>query len=130
MAVLQIAVIAITAALLSMMVKQYKPELALLIPLAAGILIFFLVLSPLSGILEALRSIAASAGVNTEAMGILLKALGICLLTQFASNTCKDAGETALAAKVELGGKIIILTLAVPLLQSVVSLVSKLIEMK
>lgn len=59
---------------------------------------------------------------------ILFKALGICLITQLASDACRDAGEAALASKADLAGKVTLLVLALPLFQKIGELAVSLIN--
>lgn len=59
---------------------------------------------------------------------MVVKATGVCLLTQLTADTCRDAGETALAGKAELAGRFVLLALAVPLFADVLELVTALIN--
>ncbi len=58
------------------------------------------------------------------------KSLGICHLTQIASETCKDCGFNSIASKVELAGKIAIVLLTLPMLESLIKTIEKLIYLK
>ena len=103
------------AAALSMLLRQYRPEYALFLSLLCGVgTLLWLVqtLSPMLGELEQLAKLALS---ENEGAQILLKSLGICLVTQAASDTCRDIGETAIASRLELAGRAAMLLLAMPL---------------
>ena len=128
MYIIQIAIIAIIAAILSVILKQYKPEYSVLVQIGAGIIIILLLVSTIIHITDNVDSLISSAGLNKNYTVILLKALGICIITQFASDTCKDAGETALSSKVEMAGKITVLALSLPLIKSVLELAVGLIN--
>lgn len=67
-------------------------------------------------IISTIEVLAASAGINTMYLKTILKIIGIAYIAEFASHITKDAGMGAMAAKVELAGKILILSLAVPIL--------------
>ena len=63
--------------------------------------------------------------VNGQFLGILLKITGIAFLTEFAVSVCKDSGETAIASKVDLGGKVIIIAISSPIISSLLETVVK-----
>lgn len=114
-----ICAIAVIAALLSLAIKKGTPQLALLLTIAAGVVIFGVVVSFLPSTVTKIQSLINATGLNTEYGVVLLKSLGICFLCQFASDACKDAGQSSLAGKVELTGKLMIVILALPLVESI-----------
>ncbi|ARP51263.1 stage III sporulation protein AD [Ruminococcaceae bacterium CPB6] len=119
---------ALTAAVFAALLRRTNSEYAVVLRTAAGVLI---VLEILQAVLPALREISgllSSAGVGGEYSGILLRALGVVFLTQFAADACRDAEETALASKVELAGRVGILVLALPLFARVASIASALVK--
>ena len=104
-------------------VKQYRPEFAVYISVGAGILIFSLIASKLAGIIEVVKSLANKTNINYDFILLLLKITGIAILTEFAVSICKDSGETAIANKVDFGGKVLIMSMSVPILTSLVQIV-------
>jgi len=121
--------IAIVATVMSIILKQYKPEYSMFISIAAGIAMLIVVMAYVSPIFDTIRMLLSRVEQSGEIMAILLKSLGICYLTQIACDSCKDAGETAIAAKLELAGKVAILILALPLFTRLGDVVTNLIEM-
>ena len=119
MELLNVFGIALVTVLVALVLKQHHKELGVLAAVAGGILLLVAVIFQLSPVLEQLRSWMDFAGGLGEQFGILLKSMGICFLTQFAADTCKDAGESALAGKVELAGKVSVVITALPLFQSI-----------
>ena len=117
---------AVVAAALAVLLKQYKPEYALGVSLASGALIFALVILNMSPVFDSLKELAGRVADNRY-VSVIIKSLGICYVTSLASDTCKDAGQTAIASKVELAGKVTILVLALPLFNNLVSIVLELI---
>lgn len=103
------------AAALSLLFRQYRPEYALFLSLLCGIGILLWLLSELMPVFEKLGQLSSLALGESEGTQILLKSLGICLITQAASDTCRDIGETAIAARLELAGRAAMLLLAMPL---------------
>ncbi len=128
MELIKIAGIAIIATFLVVILKQQRPEQAMAVGLLAGISILVMVLSRLTPLLDSAREMLETASISSEYGQVLFKALGVCLLTQIASDACKDAGESALAAKTELAGKITLLLLALPLFQKIIELAIALIN--
>ncbi len=113
----------ITAVLL----RQYKPEYATLVSLAVGILIISMLCTQLFPVFEQMKQILDQAGLSAGYIGILVKSLGVCYLTQLASDACRDQGETAIGSKIELAGKITVLALGLPLFGKLLEIVNKLI---
>ena len=109
--------IVLLAAILCVLLRKYHAEYSIIISLAAGILVLAIVLSRISPAITQIQSLLTATKLSSEYGLILFKALGICFLTQFASDSCRDAGENALASKIELAGKIAIVILALPLFE-------------
>ena len=128
MEILQIVSIGIIATLLAMILRQQKPELGIFISIAAGLLIFFLILGKLSGVVDILYKMVQKSQVDTIYISILLKIIGIAYLTEFGANICRDAGESAIASKIELGGKVIIMVMALPILVGLMEVILKIIS--
>jgi stage III sporulation protein AD len=128
MNILSIAVMAITAAALAVLLRHYRPEHALIIGIAAGVLILALVLSKVQPVFSEINKLMSGANVNTQYVSILIKSLGVCFVAQLASDVCRDAGESAIASNVELAGKFAVLLIALPLFGQVADLVIKLMD--
>lgn len=129
MNIIIIASVALIAAILSLILKQYKPEYSLFISLSAGILIFLSVLAVIRPIMDFIGDLTAQTGLSGIYAEVLIKSLAVCYITQLASDCCNDAGETAIAGKLQIAGKIAILLIALPMFQSLVELVTELINM-
>ena len=122
----QIIGFALIGVCVSLFLKKDMPMFALLSALAAVLLILWQLLQPLGEIQDLLLSIAQAAGVENEFIQIVLKCVAIAYLTHFSAQLCKDTGEQAIGQKVELAGKILILSAAVPILQEVLSVITTL----
>ena len=119
MNIVAIAGISIVAAIIAVMMKKYNHEYSVIISICAGVLILFEILKNISPAIKQINTLLSSAGLSAEYAEILFKSLGICFLAQFAADSCRDAGESALALKVELAGKIAIVILSLPLFESI-----------
>lgn len=127
MEIIKIIGIALIALIIIILLKQYKPEFVLYVSLIAGALILFLVIDELTGIVKLIQSIADKASINSQFLSILLKITGIAFLSEFAVSICKDSGEAAIASKVELGSKIIIISMSIPIISSLLEIILKIL---
>ncbi|MCL2035827.1 MAG: stage III sporulation AC/AD family protein [Oscillospiraceae bacterium] len=118
----------IIAALLSIVIKQYKPEFGIYISLIAGIVILLAVIRQISPVLTLIRELTDTVSLDAVYGAALLKALAICYITQLAGDTCRDSGETAIAAKIEMAGKLAIVLVSLPLFKGLVDIVVGLIN--
>ncbi len=115
MEIVKIIGVAFIATFIIVLLKQYKPEFVIHVSILAGIIIFGMVVFKLSSIIELLQSLSNKLGVNSKFFMILIKITGIAYLSEFAVNVCKDSGETAIASKVEVAAKIIIIGMSIPI---------------
>ncbi len=127
MNIVGLAGIGIVIALIAQMLKRYNPELAMGISLCAGIFIALLVVTQIVTVVGQVESIFEQTGLHSDYSVILLKSLGICFLAQFASDACRDVGESSLASKIELAGRTAVVVLALPLFQAVLNIAIELI---
>lgn len=123
MEILQIAGLGVAAALMAMVIRGSRPEMASLLAMAAGALLFFLAVSRLQAVVAVMQSLTQKAGLQEGYLKVLLKVVGIAYVAEFAAQTCRDAGEESLAAKVEMCGKVLVLAMASPIIVSLVELV-------
>ena len=127
MDVIKIIGIGFIAVIISIILKQYKPEYAIYVSLIAGALILLMSMDKLSGIIELLNNLASKTQISNQFLTILIKITGIAFLSEFAVSVCKDAGETAIASKVELGSKVIIIAISIPIISALLETVIKIL---
>ncbi len=123
MDIVKIIGVGITALIIIIVLKQYKPEFTVYVSIIAGTIILFMVISKLSAIVALLTNLSNKTGIGSEFLKILLKITGIAILTEFAVSICKDSGETAIASKIDLGGKIIIVSISIPIITALLELI-------
>ena len=116
MDIIKIIGIGLISLVITIIVKQYKPEFAVYISLIAGALILMLVFDKLSEVIKLLNNLASKSAINSKFISLLIKITGIAILTEFAVSICKDSGETAIANKMDIGGKIMIIAVSVPII--------------
>ena len=127
MEIIKIIGIGLIALIIIILLTQYKPEFAVYVSLIAGALILMLAIDKLSGIISLLQSLANKASINTEFLTLLIKITGIAFLSEFAVSICKDAGEAAIASKMEIGAKLIIISMSIPIISSLLEIILKIL---
>lgn len=125
MDIIKIIGIALISLVIITIVKQYKPEFSVYISLMAGCIILFLAFDKLADIINLLSNLASRSSINGSFITLLLKITGIAILTEFAVSICKDAGESSIANKVDIGGKIMIVAVSVPIISGLLETVVK-----
>ena len=117
----------IFAVIMIIVLKQQKPEMALILTIATCVLIMIYSISKMSIIVEMLNTLVEKSGMNKEFLSIILKVTGIAYMVEFGKNICTDAGQSAVATKLEIAGKVIILTLSLPLISALVNVLTGLV---
>ena len=110
----------IISAVIITLIGQYKKEYALLSTVVAGVVILVSVLSSATSAFYTLRNIVDDMGIKTSYFTLAFKTLGICVITGFASDLCKDFGNTSLASRAELAGRCAVFIISLPLLVSLI----------
>ena len=121
--IIKIIGIGLIALVIVIILKQYRPEYAIYVSIIAGVLILVLAMEKFSGIINLLKSISDKTYINKQFLGILLKITGIAIITEFAVSICSDAGEKAIASKIEIGSKVIIVAMSIPIISSLLELI-------
>lgn len=129
MDVFKLAAIALTGAVLSLTVKQYKQDIAVLTGLITGLVILFYVCSGVGDIFSQLSEIIEKSGVKMEYIAAIIKILGVCIISQFSAEVCRDAGQNAIASKLEMAGKILILTFTLPIISDFLDICIKTVNL-
>ncbi len=128
MDIVKIAFMAIVTAMLYALIRQIKPEIAPLVIIGGSAVILITLTDSLINVSQSVDEMMSLAGIEKENVSILMKALGICVVTQFTADICYDNSSSSLAAAVELAGKIGAITLAMPMLKTVAQLAIGLIN--
>ena len=119
--IVKIIGVGLVALILIIILKQYKPEFAVYASIIAGIIILIMLMDKLAAIVNLLTNLTNKTGTGSSFLKILLKITGIAILTEFAVSICKDSGENAIASKIDLGGKII--SVSIPIVTALLELI-------
>jgi len=117
--IVQVVGVGLVATILILVLKEYHPEIAFQIAIAAGVILILLVIGYIVEIIQAVTEVALDAGMEVMYLQVLLRIIAVAYLAEFAAQVCRDAGEGSIASKIELAAKVIILVMAVPIITSV-----------
>ena len=117
--------IGLIALVIIIIVKQYKPEFAIYVSLAAGILILGMTFDTISQIVGVINDYTNKASINNKFVIVLLKITGIAILAEFGTSMCEDAGESAIATKIDIGSKVLIVSASIPIISSLLEVILK-----
>ena len=124
MDIAQIVAVGIISVILIIAIRKQNAEFALLISIMASVIIFFKIMPLLGQAIGILKEIAELMDTNVQYINLILKIIAIAYLAEFGAQICIDAGETAVASKIELAGKALILITSTPVLYGLVELIS------
>lgn len=123
MNILSISVLSVVTVIICVMLKPKNAEISVMLGISCSVIILIGVLTQVSAIVTTINQIIASSGISIDYIVILLKSIGICLVTEFTVNTCKDSGSQSLASNVSLAGKIMVTVTALPLYSDILKTV-------
>lgn len=93
--------------------------MAVLLSIVFSVIIFILMMGKMASIISVMQALSKRAGINFFFLDTILKILGVAYLGEFAAVLCQDAGEQAVAKKVEFAAKIIIAVMALPIMVAI-----------
>lgn len=123
---LKISAAALCAALAALTLRKSSPDVAMLLGIVGCVIGAIAVIELIQPVIEFVQALYQKTGLDQDLLAPLLKSAGVGLLTQISGSVCADAGQSALARVIELGGAALCLYLALPLLSAVVSLLGQL----
>ena len=128
MEIVKIIIIGVVTSIATIVLKQFKPDTAILASLAGGIIILISLVNYLGQIVGQFAQIVNKTNIDFSLFSSVLKIVGVGYLTEFGANICQDAGNSSVADKVLLAGKIIILCLALPIVSSMLTTIMGIIK--
>ena len=125
-----VGVLGIIIVILALQLKNIKSEYSVVIMIVGCVIIFFYSISGIIKVVEILKKIINDTGINDERIIILLKIMGISYIAEFVSDIAKDSGYSALSNQIQIYGKITILVVSVPILESLINCINGLLLWK
>ena len=123
MIIVQVVAVGIISAVLALTIKKHSPEIALIIALAASVLLFTMVLPSLIYAVGIIQNLGGHLDDRLPYVTLILQILGIAYVAEMGAQICHDAGESAIAYKIELAGKVLIMAVAAPILLNVLQMI-------
>lgn len=118
--IIQIVGFGLAAAILALIVREYKPVFAFFIVAFAGVTLFLVVIGKIGLIINIVNDLASRSGIPDIYLKTILKIIGIAYVAEFGAQMIRDAGQEGIASRVEFAGKVFILILAIPIINIVV----------
>ncbi|MGO1368228.1 stage III sporulation protein AD [Senegalia sp. (in: firmicutes)] len=125
MNIVQVVAIALIATLLIVTLREQRPEISILLSVVTGILIFIFIMDKVIFVIDVLKDLSIRANLDFIYFTTILKIIGIAYICEFGAQIAKDAGESSIATKIELAGKVMILVISIPILLSLLELILK-----
>ncbi|OIJ16309.1 stage III sporulation protein AD [Anaerobacillus arseniciselenatis] len=120
---IQIVGLGLITTFLALVVKEQKPIFAFMLTVFVGVIIFIFLIDQIYMIVTMLQKIAINANINMVYVQTILKIIGIAYIAEFGAQIAKDAGQGAVASKIELAGKVFILVMAIPIITAIIETV-------
>ncbi len=127
MDIIKIIGIGFIALIIAIILKQYRPEFAIYVSIIAGVLILLFLSDKITEIFNLVESMSTKSNINSKYIMILIKITGIAILTEFAVSVCKDANETSIASKIDMGGKVLIIAISLPIIKALLETTIKIL---
>lgn len=127
MEIIKIVGIGLVATVIIVIIKQQRPELAVQLSILVGTVIFTMMLGKINSVVNLLQEMARRSNISLFYMETILKIVGVAYIAEFGAQICRDAGEGAIASKVEFAAKVIVIVLAIPVIAAVFDYLLKLL---
>lgn len=127
MEIFQIVGLGILATIIVVILKELRPEFAILVSIVTGVIIFTLILSKLIYVVDTISTLQSRVDVNISYFNTIIKIIGMAYIVEFASQISRDAGESSIAMKIEFAGKVLIMVLAIPIILALMDLIVKIL---
>lgn len=121
--ILKIVAIGLITCVATLIVRPIRSDFSIIIAIVGGIIIIFMIIDYLTDILSTLKGIIGFTGLNSGLYTLLLKIIGVGYLIEFTASICSDTGNGSLGDKVLLGGKIVILVMALPIITNILEII-------
>jgi stage III sporulation protein AD len=125
--IIQVVGLGLIATFLILIIKEQKPIFAFLLAAFVGVIIFISIAGKIAEVLEVLQSLAHQARVNDLFLETILKIIGIAYIAEFGAQVTRDAGQGAIASKIELAGKVLIMVMAIPIITVIIETVIRIL---
>ena len=124
---IRVAVVAVVGSIIGLIIKKTNPETSLLLTIAISVFAIYLAFDVVTSVVGFIRSLSETAGISPAFLGVVLKTVGIAVITKISSDVCRDAGQSGVASGVELAGTVTAIYVSLPLMEGVIRMLNSLI---
>ncbi|MBQ8444413.1 MAG: stage III sporulation protein AD [Clostridia bacterium] len=125
--ILKIVAIGIITCIATILIKPIRSDFSIFIAIAGGLIIIFMIINYLTGIFATFSNIVNLTGLNGSIYTFLIKIIGIGYLIEFTAGICSDTGNSSLGDKILLGGKIVIMVMALPIVINILEIIMEIL---
>lgn len=118
MDIFKVVAFGIVSTVLIVLLKEQRGDIALILTIFSSLAIVLFAINKIGEVITLLDNLANNSGINKEYLVIIIKVTGIAYIVEFGKNICIDAGQTSIATKLEMAGKVIIVSLSIPIISS------------
>jgi stage III sporulation protein AD len=123
MELLKVLILGIIISILAIFLKSIKPEYSFLCIIAGSIIILIYILKSSVEVFGFFDMVVEKTGINNELFYTMLKIIGVGYLVEFSANVCRDSGNSTIADKIILAGKVMIFIVSMPIISNLFNLV-------
>lgn len=127
MNIITITGLCLIASVICKSLEKNTPEIKILLAVCTVCIVFFKIAGELTRVISAIQEIFNRSDMDKDYLTVIFKGLGICYITQFGSDCCKECGENVIASQLELAGKIAMLIISLPLFTALVAIIEGLL---
>lgn len=124
----KLSAVAVIYICLSLILKTYRQEYVLFLRICTVGVMVLIASDFLAECIAQLTSVISIFNIEQSHIALLLKTVGIALISDFVCDTLKDSGENSLAGVVALVSKLIILSFSLPLITALTAFCLKIME--
>jgi stage III sporulation protein AD len=117
----------VAGTVLSLVIKKNSPEMALMLTISMALIALVLAFDTIREITAFIRSLADAAKISPAVLTVVIKTVGISIVTKLSADVCRDAGQSSVASGIELAGAFAALYISLPLFKTVMSMIESLI---
>ena len=121
MDIIKVIGIAFLTLIFTIILKQYRKDFAIYVVIIGGALILLSSLETFKNIIDFINRLSNKSNISSDFIKLLIKITSISILLEFAISICKDSGESAIANKIDLGGKIIVISMSIPVISTMLN---------
>ena len=125
--ILKIVAVGFITCIATLVVKPIRSDFSIMIGIAGGLIILILIVNYFTGVLSSIKDIFGVTGINSGLYVILLKIIGVGYLIEFSAGICSETGNPVLGDKILLGGKIVIMVMALPIITNILQIIQTLL---